>query len=71
MTALTTILGLIPMAIATGMGASLIQPVAVVSIGGLIYATFMTLFVVPAIYDTLCKKPPRTVSAEDLVISDK
>ena len=67
MTALTTILGLIPMAMGAGLGASLIQPVAVVSIGGLVYATLMTLFVVPAIYDAWCKKPPRAVSAEDLV----
>ena len=67
MTALTTILGLIPMAMGAGLGASLIQPVAVVSIGGLVYATLMTLFIVPAIYDAWCKKPPRAVSAEDLV----
>ena len=51
MTALTTILGMSTMALATGMGAEMMQPMAVVTIGGLSYATLMTLFVVPAMYD--------------------
>lgn len=68
MTALTTILGLVPLALGWGMGASLIQPVAVVSIGGLVYATFMTLFVVPAVYDMLCRRPPRQLTQEDLTL---
>jgi multidrug efflux pump subunit AcrB len=70
MTALTTILGLIPMAVGRGMGSAMIQPVAVVAIGGLIYATLMTLYVVPAIYDAWCKRPPRVVKAEDMEIAD-
>ena len=51
MTALTTILGMSTMALAKGMGAEMMQPMAVVTIGGLIYATLMTLFVVPVLYD--------------------
>ena len=51
MTALTTILGMSTMALGAGMGAEMMQPMAVVSIGGLIYATLMTLFVVPVLYD--------------------
>jgi multidrug efflux pump subunit AcrB len=51
MTALTTILGMATMAMAQGMGAEMMQPMAVVVIGGLTYATFMTLFIVPALYD--------------------
>ena len=51
MTALTTILGMSTMAIGQGMGAEMMQPMAVVSIGGLAYATLMTLFVVPVLYD--------------------
>ena len=70
MTALTTILGLIPLALGTDMGASLVQPVAVVAIGGLVYATFMTLYIVPAIYDLVVKKPPRAIAAEDLEITE-
>ena len=51
MTALTTILGMSTMALGTGMGSEMMQPIAIVSIGGLTYATLMTLFVVPVLYD--------------------
>jgi len=51
MTALTTILGMSTMALATGMGAEMMQPMAVVIVGGLLYSTLMTLFVVPVLYD--------------------
>ena len=50
MTVLTTVLGLVPLAAGMGSGADLIQPVAIVCIGGLLYATLMTLFVVPVMY---------------------
>ncbi|MBQ8088093.1 MAG: efflux RND transporter permease subunit, partial [Clostridia bacterium] len=53
MTALTTILGMSTMALGTGLGAEMMQPMAVVVIGGLTYATLMTLFVVPCMYDLL------------------
>ena len=70
MTTITTILGLIDMAVRKSMGTTLMQPVAVVCIGGLVYATLMTLFVVPCIYDLMNKKELRTVSEEDLKILD-
>ena len=59
MTALTTILGLLPLGIGMGTGAEIIQPVAIVCIGGLTYATLMTIFIVPVLYDLLRrdKKP--------------
>ena len=66
MTSLTTILGLIVMALAKNVGTSLMQPVAVVCIGGLLYATLMTLFVVPCMYDLMNKKELRVVNAEEL-----
>ena len=56
MTALTTILGMALTALGRGMGAELMQPMAVVSAGGLIYATFMTLFIVPILYDIIMGK---------------
>ncbi len=56
MTALTTILGLVVMALGTGVGTEMMQPIAIVCIGGLLYATLMTLFVVPAMYDILSSK---------------
>ncbi|MBQ3008642.1 MAG: efflux RND transporter permease subunit, partial [Oscillospiraceae bacterium] len=51
MTALTTILANSTMAMGVGMGAELSQGMAMVSIGGLAYATLLTLFLVPALYD--------------------
>ena len=56
MTALTTVLGLITMAMGLGMGGDMVQPMAIVTIGGLLYGTLLTLFVVPCIYDILNHK---------------
>lgn len=56
MTALTTVLGLSTMAMGVGSGADMVQPMAVVTIGGLIYGTVLTLFVVPCIYALFQKK---------------
>jgi HAE1 family hydrophobic/amphiphilic exporter-1 len=53
MTALTTILGLMPMAILGGKGAELRAPLAITVIGGLTVATFLTLIIIPAIYLTV------------------
>lgn len=50
MTTVTTVLGLLPMAIGIGVGASLRQPLAIAIIGGITVATFLTLIVVPIIY---------------------
>ena len=49
MTALVASLGFVPMAIATGTGAEVQKPLATVVIGGLVTATILTLFVLPAI----------------------
>lgn len=51
MTALTTILALSTMAFSNDMGADMSKPMSVVTIGGLVYGTLMTLIVVPCIYD--------------------
>ncbi len=51
MTATTTILGLLPLAMGFGVGAEMIQPVAIVCVGGLIYATITTLLLIPLLYD--------------------
>ena len=70
MTTITTILGLLDMAVRKNEGTALMQPVAVVCIGGLLYATLMTLFVVPCIYDMMNKKALRNVREEDLKLLD-
>lgn len=51
MTALTTIFSLFTMVFSTGMGADLSKPMAIVTIGGLIYGTLLTLLVIPCVYD--------------------
>ncbi|MEA3489258.1 MAG: efflux RND transporter permease subunit [Candidatus Omnitrophota bacterium] len=50
MTALTTVLGLFPMALAVGRGSELRAPMAISVMGGLIVATFLTLVVIPSIF---------------------
>lgn len=66
MTAITTILGLVMMAIGNGMGSDMMQPIAIVTIGGLIYATFTTLFIIPIIYDIFNKKPMVKIDDSEL-----
>jgi len=56
MTALTTILALVVTALGFGEGAELLQPMAVTAIGGLIYATVLTLVVAPMIYAMFNRK---------------
>lgn len=51
MTALTTILALSTMVFSSDMGAEMSKPMAIVTIGGLVYGTLLTLLVVPCIYD--------------------
>ncbi len=56
MTAVTTVLGLVPMIAGNSMGTDMTRPMAIVTIGGLIYGTLLTLFVVPCIYDMFNRK---------------
>ncbi len=51
MTALTTILAMSTMALGMGEGSEMMQPMAIVEVGGLVYGTLLTLFVVPCLYD--------------------
>ncbi len=50
MTAITSALGLIPMLLSTGVGAEIQKPLATVIVGGLLTATFLTLFVLPSLF---------------------
>lgn len=70
MTALTTILGLSTMAAGMGMGGDMVQPMAIVVIGGLIYGTILTLFIVPCIYDLLNRKKYKKLELELEEITD-
>ena len=55
-TALVASLGFVPMALATGTGAEVQKPLATVVIGGLISATLLTLFVLPALYSRFAQQ---------------
>ena len=56
MTALTTILALTTMAFDQSAGAVMMKPLALTTIGGLIYATVLTLFIVPVLYDVFHRR---------------
>jgi cobalt-zinc-cadmium resistance protein CzcA len=58
MTALLASLGLLPMALSTGIGSEVQKPLAVVVIGGLVTATLLVLFVLPVLYSLISKKQP-------------
>ncbi len=53
MTSLTTILGMLPMALGIGEGSETWQPMGIAVVGGLLVSTMMTLFIVPALYSVL------------------
>ena len=61
MTALTTILAMFQMVFSDDMAGQLGGGMAIVIIGGMLYATLMTLIIVPIIYDILFKRQPRVV----------
>lgn len=62
MTTLTTTLGLLPMAIGMGEGSEIRTPMAITVIFGLLYATFLTLFLIPALYSLFDRKRFKQVS---------
>ena len=70
MTALTTILAMVPMIFSDAVGASMQRGMALVIAGGLLYATFMTLYVVPVMYDLLYRRVPYEVDLGDENIDD-
>ena len=64
MTAATTILGMIPMAVSSGEGAEIWAPMGVVVIGGLIVSTVITLIIVPVLYAIFSKHGERDKAEE-------
>jgi multidrug efflux pump subunit AcrB len=58
MTALAMLLGMVPMALALGEGGEQNAPLGRAVIGGLLVATFVTLFIVPTVYTLLRRAPP-------------
>jgi nickel/cobalt tolerance cation efflux system protein len=56
MTAITSALGMLPLAIASGAGNEILQPLAIVVLGGLFTSTALTLLVIPALYAKFGKR---------------
>ena len=59
MTAFTTLLGMLPMALSTGEGSEMWRPLGIVVIGGLLVSTFVTLIIVPVVYGILSRHGER------------
>ena len=70
MTTLTTVLAMVTMLFGTDMASEMSTGMAIVIIGGLSYATLMTLFVVPCMYDMMNKKDMQKVDESELQIVD-
>ena len=65
MTTMTTVLAMMQMIFGDGIGAQMGRGMAIVIVGGLVYSTLMTLFIIPIMYDILYKKPPLSVEVGD------
>ncbi len=63
MTALTTVIALSTLTIGIGRGVEMVQPMALTAVGGLIYATLLTLILIPVLYDILNRKEYRSKEA--------
>jgi HAE1 family hydrophobic/amphiphilic exporter-1 len=59
MTAFTTILGMLPLALSRGEGSEVWSPMGITVIGGLVFSTFLTLVIVPVVYKTFIRKERR------------
>ena len=70
MTTLTTVLAMLQLVFSGDMASQLMSGMAIVIIFGLTYATLMTLYVVPLMYDILFKKPPLNVDIGDENLDD-
>ena len=76
MTAVTDMIGFLPMAIATSAGAEVQQPLATVVIGGIVTSTLLTLLVLPALYarfgaeatatESSASRPPSTTTPDNI-----
>jgi cobalt-zinc-cadmium resistance protein CzcA len=68
MTALVASLGFVPMAIAAGAGAEVQRPLATVVIGGIITSTFLTLVLLPVLYEWVERRPANAVKPANVTV---
>lgn len=69
LTALTDVLGFLPMALSTSAGAEVQQPLATVVIGGLLTSTLLTLFVLPLLYRFVENRSDKKVNAKPVMVT--
>jgi multidrug efflux pump subunit AcrB len=69
MTSLTTVVGLLPMAVGFLVGSEANAPLARAVIGGLVVSTGLTLLLIPTLYTILEERFPRTLATEDAPVS--
>ncbi|HEY9606150.1 MAG TPA: efflux RND transporter permease subunit, partial [Allocoleopsis sp.] len=71
MTALSSALGMVPLVIGSGAGKEILQPLAVVVLGGLFTSTALTLLVIPALYSQFGRflVPKKTASVQDIEVA--
>ena len=62
---MTTRLAMSTMALGVGMGSELSQGLSIVTIGGLLYATLLTLFIVPILYDIFHRREMKKIIIDD------
>jgi multidrug efflux pump len=69
MTSLATILGIMPLALGLGEGAQSRQAMGIAVVGGMFFSTFLTLFVVPAIYSFISSETKKSDAENEINIS--
>ncbi|MCB0306407.1 MAG: efflux RND transporter permease subunit, partial [Calditrichaeota bacterium] len=71
MTSISTILGILPIALALGAGSESRIPMGIAVIGGMTIGTVLTLFVVPAIYSYVSREGVKMVEIEKLIAEEE
>ena len=68
MTSLATILGILPLALGLGEGAQSRVSMGIAVVGGMVFSTFLTLFVVPAIYSYISSETKKIENEDEVIV---
>ncbi|HOY31499.1 MAG TPA: efflux RND transporter permease subunit [Bacteroidales bacterium] len=68
MTTLTTILGMLPLALSTGEGSEIWKPMGITVIGGLVFSTIITMIIVPVVYRIVVRRTERKAKKDAIAI---
>ncbi|HPB25756.1 MAG TPA: efflux RND transporter permease subunit [Bacteroidales bacterium] len=68
MTTLTTILGMLPLALSTGEGSEIWKPMGIVVIGGLVFSTLVTMVIVPVVYRIVVRRTERKAKRDAVAV---